>query len=66
MRKVLIFVCRKEDNAAQKHLSTKLEIKSKQILNPRYAMKHIFAHSRLFVLRLDKEWLPLHSFIVNH
>ena len=32
MRKVLIFVCRKEDNAAQKHLSTKLEIKSKQIL----------------------------------
>jgi hypothetical protein len=26
---------------------------------PRYVMKHIFAHSRLFVLRLDKKSLPL-------
>ena len=31
--------------------------------NPRYVVKHIFAHSRLFVLRLDKKWVPLHSLI---
>lgn len=32
---------------------------------PRYVVKHIFAHFRLFVLRLDKEWSTLHSLIVH-